>query len=113
MNPNRAAKNSLATLQDDGNFLVTEQNPDGSTKKSCGKGFDYPADTLLTWDEASNFNETGNDGTKNHDLEIFSFASITAATKGFSSENKLGKGGFGPVYKAHIMEKVTHLFIEL
>lgn len=32
-------------------------------------------------------------------LEAFSFAKIKAATNNFSSENKLGEGGFGPVYK--------------
>ena len=33
------------------------------------------------------------------DMQIFSFESITAATNNFSTENKLGEGGFGPVYK--------------
>nr|DAD27354.1 TPA_asm: hypothetical protein HUJ06_028822 [Nelumbo nucifera] len=32
-------------------------------------------------------------------LQVFSFASIVAATNNFSEENKLGKGGFGHVYK--------------
>ena len=34
-------------------------------------------------------------------LEEFSFAVIKAATKDFSSENKLGEGGYGPVYKVN------------
>ncbi|KAI7742571.1 hypothetical protein M8C21_011605, partial [Ambrosia artemisiifolia] len=33
------------------------------------------------------------------DLLLFSFASIMDATHDFSAENKLGQGGFGPVYK--------------
>ncbi|KAI7730616.1 hypothetical protein M8C21_009111, partial [Ambrosia artemisiifolia] len=33
------------------------------------------------------------------DLLLFSFASIMTATNDFSPENKLGQGGFGPVYK--------------
>ena len=33
------------------------------------------------------------------DVPIFDFESILAATDNFSEENKLGKGGFGPVYK--------------
>ncbi|KAK7342875.1 hypothetical protein VNO80_25833 [Phaseolus coccineus] len=33
-----------------------------------------------------------------HD-KVFSYASIVEATNDFSSENKLGQGGFGPVYK--------------
>ena len=36
---------------------------------------------------------------KGSDLLIFSFASIVDATNDFSLENKLGQGGFGPVYK--------------
>ena len=39
------------------------------------------------------------DGLANHDLQIFSFESISVATSNFSSENKLGEGGFGLVYK--------------
>ncbi|KAK7257020.1 hypothetical protein RIF29_30696 [Crotalaria pallida] len=36
---------------------------------------------------------------KEHDLKVFSYASVVEATSNFSSENKLGKGGFGLVYK--------------
>ena len=38
---------------------------------------------------------------KNKDpwLPLFSFSSVSAATDNFSIENKLGEGGFGPVYK--------------
>ena len=32
-------------------------------------------------------------------LQVFSYATIKIATKNFSSENKLGEGGFGSVYK--------------
>ncbi|KAI9125518.1 hypothetical protein K1719_002936 [Acacia pycnantha] len=35
-------------------------------------------------------------------LEEFSFAIIRAATNDFSVENKLGEGGFGPVYKGKL-----------
>ena len=40
---------------------------------------------------------------KNKDgwLPLFSFASVSAATKHFSIESKLGEGGFGPVYKVY------------
>ncbi|KAL8238951.1 hypothetical protein R6Q59_015518 [Mikania micrantha] len=36
------------------------------------------------------------------DLLLFSFPSIMAATHDFSVENKLGQGGFGPVYKGRL-----------
>ncbi|KAJ4726087.1 Receptor protein kinase [Melia azedarach] len=34
---------------------------------------------------------------------LFSFASISAATDNFSIRNKLGEGGFGPVYKGELL----------
>ncbi|KAK0595153.1 hypothetical protein LWI29_004010 [Acer saccharum] len=40
------------------------------------------------------------DHSTNHDLKIFNFQTIAAAADNFSSTNKLGEGGFGPVYKA-------------
>ncbi|KAI3690200.1 hypothetical protein L2E82_48175 [Cichorium intybus] len=40
------------------------------------------------------------DGGKGNNLFLFSFASIMSATNDFSVGNKLGQGGFGPVYKA-------------
>ncbi|KAJ9537854.1 hypothetical protein OSB04_030587 [Centaurea solstitialis] len=43
----------------------------------------------------------GNGGSGN-DLLLFSFFSIMAATDDFSVENKLGQGGFGPVYKGKL-----------
>lgn len=50
---------------------------------------------------------TGNDATAIEDfnnnvpnLHVFSLASIEEATDQFSIENKLGEGGYGPVYKA-------------
>jgi hypothetical protein len=38
---------------------------------------------------------------ENEDLELpqFEFAKIVNATNNFSIKNKLGQGGFGPVYK--------------
>jgi len=41
----------------------------------------------------------GNDLNKGHGLKVFDYTLVVAATNGFSSENKLGQGGFGPVYK--------------
>lgn len=33
------------------------------------------------------------------ELPLYDFPTITLATNNFSTENKLGEGGFGPVYK--------------
>lgn len=48
-----------------------------------------------------------NDKKLRHDIQIFSLESIHVATNNFSSANKLGQGGYGPVYK---VVKVKKLF---
>lgn len=40
-----------------------------------------------------------NFGSDASHLQVFKFANIKGATNNFSSANKLGEGGFGPVYK--------------
>jgi hypothetical protein len=40
----------------------------------------------------------GLDG-RNSELNIYEFSQVLEATGNFSEENKLGQGGFGPVYK--------------
>ncbi|KAM1792162.1 hypothetical protein ACFX12_036048 [Malus domestica] len=39
---------------------------------------------------------------RHHDFSVFSYSSIVAATSNFAEENKLGQGGFGPVYKGKL-----------
>ncbi|KAL0324141.1 UNVERIFIED_CONTAM: G-type lectin S-receptor-like serine/threonine-protein kinase [Sesamum calycinum] len=43
--------------------------------------------------------ELNGGGAKSHDLRRFTYAYIVSATSNFSSDYKLGQGGFGPVYK--------------
>ena len=42
------------------------------------------------------------DGQEDLELPFFDLAAIVNATKNFSDDNKLGEGGFGPVYKISI-----------
>ena len=44
-------------------------------------------------------NKHGDIRKKEVKMPLFSFASVSAATDNFSDANKLGEGGFGPVYK--------------
>ncbi|PHT47232.1 hypothetical protein CQW23_11440 [Capsicum baccatum] len=39
-----------------------------------------------------------------HDIQIFSLETINMATNNFSSANKLGEGGYGPVYKGMLLD---------
>ncbi|CAK8535445.1 unnamed protein product [Lathyrus sativus] len=53
---------------------------------------------LATSNELYNIKDLEDD-FKGHDIKVFSYASILEATMDFSPENKLGQGGYGPVYK--------------
>ncbi|MFS7928053.1 putative protein kinase RLK-Pelle-DLSV family [Helianthus anomalus] len=44
-------------------------------------------------------------GKKGRDMVVFSFAALATATNDFSNENKLGQGGFGPVYKGKLNDE--------
>ncbi|GJQ91939.1 G-type lectin S-receptor-like serine/threonine-protein kinase [Tanacetum coccineum] len=54
---------------------------------------------LTTSTSFKDVHQRENNGGKGNDLLIFSFASIMDATEEFSALNKLGQGGFGPVFK--------------
>ncbi|KAG6723885.1 hypothetical protein I3842_03G229500 [Carya illinoinensis] len=41
---------------------------------------------------------------KDHDLPLLSFDCVATSTNNFSEENKLGEGGFRPVYKGTLLE---------
>ncbi|KAF3949983.1 hypothetical protein CMV_024209 [Castanea mollissima] len=55
---------------------------------------------LVKLDTSININKIPNDGEKVADFSVINYTCIMAATNNFSLENKLGEGGFGPVYKA-------------
>ena len=44
-------------------------------------------------------NKRGDIKKKEVKMPLFSFASVSPATDNFSDTNKLGEGGFGPIYK--------------
>ncbi|KAL1532237.1 G-type lectin S-receptor-like serine/threonine-protein kinase [Salvia divinorum] len=56
---------------------------------------------LLTMEGCKGSYELENNGNQ---LKLFTYASIVSATNNFSSTNKLGEGGFGPVYKGRTGE---------
>ena len=56
----------------------------------------------MTLDNPSEAKELEIDDNKGHNLKVYSIASIMDATNCFSIENKLGEGGFGPVYKVSL-----------
>jgi len=64
-------------------------------------------------------NEQKKKGKTSDDMYIFNFQTILEATANFSSTNKIGEGGFGPVYKVILMmislanRKFASLYSEL
>jgi hypothetical protein len=44
------------------------------------------------------------------DLPLFDFGAMARATNNFSVNNKLGEGGFGPVYKVPINSQSCNFF---
>ncbi|KAK7336531.1 hypothetical protein VNO77_17074 [Canavalia gladiata] len=54
---------------------------------------------LTISNESSGAKDLEDDLKKGHDIKVFNYTSVLEATNGFSPENKLGQGGFGPVYK--------------
>jgi hypothetical protein len=48
-----------------------------------------------------NTNNNLNKREKDAELPLFSYESVSAATNNFLTVNKLGEGGYGPVYKVH------------
>ncbi|XP_058211363.1 G-type lectin S-receptor-like serine/threonine-protein kinase B120 [Rhododendron vialii] len=78
-------------------------------RKSQNKGEDLVLFDIGTSTGAANckLNEAVKSRTgkkKDVDLPLFSFASVSAATDNFSDANKLGEGGFGPVYKGKLLK---------
>ncbi|CAI0457472.1 unnamed protein product [Linum tenue] len=54
--------------------------------------------------QAANMDEMEHDGDRGHQLKVYGVAVIITATNNFSLQNKLGQGGFGPVYKGKLSE---------
>ncbi|KAK1582950.1 hypothetical protein Q3G72_019741 [Acer saccharum] len=59
---------------------------------------------LMTLDNPIEAREIEIDGNNGHNLKVFSVSSIMDATNCFSTINKLGEGGFGPVYKGKLSD---------
>ncbi|KAK9116141.1 hypothetical protein Sjap_015088 [Stephania japonica] len=61
--------------------------------------FNFSTKTKATTRESSNTSKIESGGIWDVELPFFSFSSVCSATNNFSNANKIGQGGFGPVYK--------------
>ncbi|PVH37947.1 hypothetical protein PAHAL_5G132100 [Panicum hallii] len=73
-------------------FIWIRRSKNKGKGKQDGHHSLMTTDTIKLWESE----ETGSQFT------MFSFSRITNATDKFSTENKLGEGGFGPVYKGNL-----------
>ncbi|XP_039849432.1 G-type lectin S-receptor-like serine/threonine-protein kinase At1g11330 isoform X4 [Panicum virgatum] len=71
--------------------------------RSRGKGNLHVHHSLMALDTDSAIKLWESEDAGSH-LVLFSFPQIANATNNFSSQNKLGEGGFGPVYKGNLSE---------
>ncbi|CAH1427288.1 unnamed protein product [Lactuca virosa] len=60
---------------------------------------------LIASDSFKDASNLESNGRKGSDLMVFSFAAIVTAANDFTSENKLGEDGFGPVYKGKLSDE--------
>ncbi|GKB99373.1 G-type lectin S-receptor-like serine/threonine-protein kinase [Tanacetum coccineum] len=96
------------------NFTINDQgvalskyvliSPTTSKEERQNRDDEYFLELMASdsFEGASNIERNGRKGS---DLMVFSFATIVAATNDFASENKLGEGGFGPVYKGKLSDE--------
>ncbi|KAJ8528312.1 hypothetical protein K7X08_022004 [Anisodus acutangulus] len=60
------------------------------------------ATALLLLNQTANRSKRRKIDKMSHEVQLYNFESLAIATDNFSPENKLGEGGFGPVYKGEL-----------
>ncbi|KAF3945862.1 hypothetical protein CMV_027807 [Castanea mollissima] len=71
--------------------------------------YSYSADSTLPYFKDSPSRRDLDGTRRNSNLPLFDLRTIIAATNNFSIANKLGQGGFGPVYKVVSLNKSPNL----
>lgn len=88
------------------NFCVSDQNPSPKPKKpavSKQASFQRLSPSDLS---SSTLSEDLSISLAGSDLHVFTVGELKVITQSFSSSNFLGEGGFGPVHKGFIDDKL-------
>lgn len=88
-------------------FTITEEMEQGEDLLLFNINMHIGASTSESTDD-----EVAKGKIKDSWLPMFSFSSVFAATDNFSTENKLGEGGFGPVYKVHTLSEYYYYVVQ-
>ncbi|XP_022851140.1 G-type lectin S-receptor-like serine/threonine-protein kinase CES101 isoform X3 [Olea europaea var. sylvestris] len=80
-------------------FVLVLKASESSTKSKKKK---EELRELMTLEGYTETHPVESDRGQGHHLRLFMYSSILRATGNFSSTNKLGEGGFGPVYKVQL-----------
>ncbi|KAK9118569.1 hypothetical protein Scep_016662 [Stephania cephalantha] len=83
-------------------LLIMEENG----KEEMGQdllSYDFNASTHALNTDSSNANNSISGGRWDVELPLFNLESISISTNDFNDSNKLGQGGFGPVYKGKLL----------
>ena len=75
------------------------------------RSFDFSAEIHAINDGSNTKDWLKKRGKKDVELPLFSYESVSAITNNFSAANKLGEGGFGPVYKVWSILLIYVLYI--
>ncbi|XP_042513407.1 G-type lectin S-receptor-like serine/threonine-protein kinase CES101 [Macadamia integrifolia] len=84
-----------------GNNVKREETESGSSNLLLNK---LNSDIEAAYKNSNASDQQKLRGNKDSELPLFSFSNIESATNNFSTTNKLGEGGFGPVYKGKLVE---------
>ncbi|KAK3188213.1 hypothetical protein Dsin_027774, partial [Dipteronia sinensis] len=77
-------------------------NNTGKKKQQCRQKLLFDSErSLSNYRDSSNTNSSASE-SGNIEITFFELNAVIAATENFSSANKLGRGGFGPVFKGQL-----------
>ena len=94
-------------LRRGGLFIIWFEKQDHTAKTNWNYLLYQAGEDLISFDFSDraiqrgliNKKRAGKGRNKEMELPLFSFSSVSTATNYFNATNKLGEGGFGPVYK--------------